>query len=331
MPAIRIVLDITRLVEEGKLTAQEAERLQALARRDTGSLAINVLMSFGAVAVAAGIIALDPAFTTGAALGFVLAAIGLVISFFAEEQWGLLGTATTIIGALLLAGGVIGLVEADFTGLAFAALLFLALAVAIRSGFLMALVPLALAGALGSSTGYRHAVYMLTVTEPTITIAFFALLAGAAYLVSQHVEHAYQQLAIILARVSLILVNFGFWIGSLWGDYPGETWAHGEGYRFWSDRETWRVAHLHIPETAFIVSWAIVIIAVGAWAARVNRRWVVHCGSFWRDRVLHTVVRAAWCRALGNHCSRAHHCCLRYSVVAVQSHARSPRHGHCLS
>jgi iron complex transport system permease protein len=88
MPAIKIVLDITRLVEEGKLTAQEAERLQALARRDTGSLAINVLMSFGAVAVAAGIIALEPAFTTGAALGVVLVAIGRAISFFAAEQWG---------------------------------------------------------------------------------------------------------------------------------------------------------------------------------------------------------------------------------------------------
>ena len=68
MPAIKIVLDITRLVEEGKLTT-EAARLQALAKRDTGSLAINVLMAFGAVAVAAGIIALEPAFTTGAALG----------------------------------------------------------------------------------------------------------------------------------------------------------------------------------------------------------------------------------------------------------------------
>jgi hypothetical protein len=274
-PAIKIVLDITRLVDEGKLTAQEAERLQALAKRETGSLAINVLMSFGAVAVAAGIIALHPAFTTGAALGVAVVAIGLAISFFAAEQWGLLGTATTIIGAVLLAGGVIGFVEADFVGLAFSALLFLALAVAIRSGFLMALVPLALAGALGSSTGYRHAVYMLTVTEPTITIVFFALLAGVAYVVSQRVERAYQQLAIIFARVSLILVNFGFWIGSLWGDYPGETWARGEGYRSWSDRESWRVAHLHLPEIAFIVGWAIVIIAVGAWAAHANRRWVV--------------------------------------------------------
>src|SRR5438477_8567348 len=129
------------------------------AKRDTGSLAINILMSFGAVAVAAGVIALEPAFMTGAMLGVASVATGLGMSLFADEQWGLLGTATTIIGALLLAGGVIGLVEADLTGLAFSALLFLALAVVIRSGFLMALVPLTLAGALGSSTGYQHAVY----------------------------------------------------------------------------------------------------------------------------------------------------------------------------
>jgi hypothetical protein len=273
--AIKIVLDITRLVAEGKLTAEEAERLQAFAKRDTGSLAINVLMSFGGVAVAAGIIALEPAFATGAVLGVALVAIGLAISFFAAKQWGLLGTATTIIGAFLLAGGVIGLAEAGFVGLAFSALLFLALAVAIRSNFLVALVPLALAGALGSSTGYMHAVYMLTVTEPSITIAFFALLAGAGYLISRHIGQAYEQLAIVFARVSLVLVNFGFWVGSLWGDYPGETWAQGEGYRSWSNREAWRAAHLHVPEIAFIIGWAIVIIAVGAWAARANRRWVV--------------------------------------------------------
>src|SRR5262249_62375468 len=99
---------------EGKLTAQEAERLQALAKRDTGSLAINVLMSFGAVAVAAGIIALEPAFTTGAALGVALVAIGLGISFFAAAQWSILGTATTIIGGVLVAGGEVGTRGAGF-------------------------------------------------------------------------------------------------------------------------------------------------------------------------------------------------------------------------
>ena len=81
------------------------------------------------------------------------------------------------------------------SGLPFSALLFLALAAAIRRNVLIALVLLTLAGALGGSTRYTHAVYMLTVNEPSITIAFFALLAGAAYLVSQQVAQAYQQLA----------------------------------------------------------------------------------------------------------------------------------------
>ena len=56
---------------------------------------------------------------------------------------------------------------------------------------------------------------------------------------------------------------------------PARLGAQGEGYRLWSDREAWRFAHLHVPETAFIVGWAVVIIAVGVWAASANRRWVV--------------------------------------------------------
>jgi len=185
-------------------------------------------MSFGAVAVAAGILALEPAFATGAALGVALVAIGLVISFFAAQQWGLLGTATTIIGALLLAGGVIGFVEADFAGLAFSALLFLALAVAIRSNFLIALVPLALAGALGSSTGYMHAVYMLTVNEPSITICSL----GSSPVPPPGLAARRPSLSAVgnhFSRVSLVLVNSGFWIGSLWGDLTcSPTFIHRE-------------------------------------------------------------------------------------------------------
>ena len=53
-----------------------------------------------------------------------------------------------------------------------------------------------------------------------------------------------------------------------------KAWAHGADNRLWSNREAWRAAHLHIPEIAFIVGWAVVIVAIGAWAARANRRWV---------------------------------------------------------
>ena len=233
---IKIVLDVTRLLREGKLTPEQAEELKALASRDIGTLAINILMSFGAIAVAGGILALNPTFAAGAAIGVALVVIGLAVSFGAGERWRLLATAGTVIGALLLSGGV--------------------------------------AGALGSSTGYFHATYMLIVTEPTITIVFFALLALAAYLVGSRVGPAYEGLAIVFARMSLVLLNFGFWVGSLWGDHPGESWAVG-GMESWTAREAWEKAALHVPDWVFTFAWAVLVIGVGIWAARANRRWVV--------------------------------------------------------
>ena len=233
---IKIVLDVTRLLREGKLTPEQAEELKALASRDIGTLAINILMSFGAIAVAGGILALNPTFAAGAAIGVALVVIGLAVSLGAGERWRLLATAGTVIGALLLSGGV--------------------------------------AGALGSSTGYFHATYMLIVTEPTITIVFFALLALAAYLVSSRVGPAYEGLAIVFARMSLVLLNFGFWVGSLWGDHPGESWAVG-GMESWTAREAWEKAALHVPDWVFTFAWAVLVIGVGIWAARANRRWVV--------------------------------------------------------
>jgi hypothetical protein len=269
-------------MQEGKLTLDEAERLKTLASRDTGTLAINILMSFGAIAVSAGILALNPSFEAGAVLGAALALIGLAVIFRGSEQWSLLGTATTVIGAILLSGGVIGVFEGGFAATSFTAVLLCALAVLIRSSLLMALVPLALAGALGSSTGYTHASYMLIVSEPTITIIVFSLLAAAAYLVSQRVEPVYERLAIVFARVSLLLVNFGIWVGSLWGDYPGASWAHGGTYfgsETWETLQAWRAAAFHVADYVFAVAWAVLLIAVGIWGARVNRRWVVNAAA----------------------------------------------------
>jgi hypothetical protein len=139
----------------------------SLASRDTGVFAINILMSFGAIAVVAGILALNPTFATGAAIGVALLLIGLAVSFGAAERWSLLGTAGMVIGALPLSGGVIGLLDASFAALVFTAVLLLVLAVTIRS------------------TGYFHATYMLIVRKPTITIGSFALFAFVAYFVAK--------------------------------------------------------------------------------------------------------------------------------------------------
>jgi hypothetical protein len=58
-------------------------------------------------------------------------------------------------------------------------------------------------------------------------------------------------------------VNFGFWVGSLWGDTPGQPGWAARGSQT-------------IPDWAFALAWAAALISAGSWAARENRRWVVN-------------------------------------------------------
>jgi hypothetical protein len=51
-------------------------------------------------------------------------------------------------------------------------------------------------------------------------------------------------------------VNFGFWVGSLWGE-----------------REKGAIV---IPDTVFAIAWAIALIATGIWGWKQNSRWMVN-------------------------------------------------------
>ena len=73
---MKITLDISKLVEEGKLTREEADKLTALAAHDTGALGVNILIGFGVVAIAAGAVALVPTPLTAVGLGLALFAAG---------------------------------------------------------------------------------------------------------------------------------------------------------------------------------------------------------------------------------------------------------------
>ena len=75
----------------------------------------------------------------------------------------------------------------------------------------MAVAPIALAAAIGGSTGYWDACYEIAVREPTLTIALFSLLAFGAWRVGFGAPPRLSALALTVARVSVILVNFGFW------------------------------------------------------------------------------------------------------------------------
>jgi iron complex transport system permease protein len=266
---VKIVLDLTELVAEGKLTAAQAEELKALAKPQTSLLAINLLMAFGVFAIAAGVLALLPTAPTAIVLGLVLLGIGVVISFGVGPQWSLLGTAVTIAGALIAGAGIVGQFDGDWIGFALAAILLLALAVVIRSALLSALSVFAIAGLLGSKTGYGSATYFLAVSEPTVTIIAFSLFSLAAYLIGRQAPARYERVAFAFSRISLVMVNFGFWIGSLWGDDPGHSWRGADAG-----------VGIHIPDYVFGIGWAAALVAVGCWAAaRVNRRFVVNTAA----------------------------------------------------
>ena len=108
---MKITLDISRLVEEGKVTPEEAQRLIALASRETGSLAINILIGFGVVAIAARAVALVPTPLTAVTLGLALTAAGFAVLVSRVKQWDVLGQICLVIGALMFCGGVIAFCE----------------------------------------------------------------------------------------------------------------------------------------------------------------------------------------------------------------------------
>ncbi len=265
---MKIVLDLTKLVHEGKLTPAQAEELKQLAARDTGLLAINSLMAFGTIAVAGGVLFLVPSLPAAVAIALLLIAGGLIVSYRAGPQWTILGTATVIVGTLWLDGTAVAYADGRWPGYLFATVVCLAGAVAIRSGLLSALGALALAATLGSSTAYDTATYILIVREPTLTIVCFGMLAWGSYLAAKQLSADYEPLALMFARMSLILVNFGFWVGSLWGDDPGKGWLT-------KDSTAW----IRLPDLGFAIAWALGLIAVGVWAARVNRRFVVNTAA----------------------------------------------------
>lgn len=280
---MKITLDLSKLVEEGKLSPAEAERLKALARHDTGSLGINILIGFGVIAVAAGAVTLLLAMFDAKPLPVVIfaaavLALGIALTLARQPSTELIAQILTIIGALGFAGALMVYDEASLRASIAITVVFAGAALVARSSLVMGLAVLALASCLGARTGYSHAMYSLAIYEPTLTIIVFAGLALGAYLVSQRLQADYERLAITAARVSVLLVNFGFWIGSLWGDRlilgrklfdPGSLPASGG---------IWRTA-VAVPAPVFTVGWALALLAVGIWGARENRRWVVNVAA----------------------------------------------------
>jgi iron complex transport system permease protein len=262
---MKIVIDPDKLLGEGQITRDEYIRLIALAVEETGSLAFNILVGFGVIATAGGALALVPFPSTAIFLGIMLSFVGIFISTNYSKEWGVLGSMLLLVGSLTAAGAILILREGDVIGFGIVAIISLLGAVLAKSALLAAITALALSATVGAMTAYGHASYFLAVRQPAVTVVLFSALAFGAYQLSKTLSLDYQRLAIIFARTSVFIVNFGFWIGSLWGDslwLQRDEWDYGSG----------RV----IPDWVFSIGWAVALLATGVWAAKNNKRWVVN-------------------------------------------------------
>ncbi len=266
----RITLDLDALISAGQLQPEEAARLTALALPERrNSLLINLFLIFGAISVAAGTIALVP----NAATGLILALLALGGAEFLRraarnDSLKVLGTGLTLMGTLGVAGWVgwefRDVSDGTLPSVLITAVMF-ASAIWFRSAFLAALSVLSFGAVLGSGTGYWHASYGLFVQEPTITLAVFGGLAAALYRARTLLADVWQTMTTVAARTSLFMMNFGFWVGSLWGDRIGEHWFSPDG---WEARSEWRDTALTLPDTVFTLGWIGVLAALIATSRR---------------------------------------------------------------
>ncbi len=270
---MKILIDVDELEQSGAITAQLATMLRVHAVRDTGSLAINMLLAFGAIAIAAGLLALVPSPAIAAVFGVGFILLGWLIRKLHAAQWGKLASVWMIVGGLVLSGAVGVITDLPFVAPLIAAAILSIISVVAESRLLIALVPLTLGAAIGGSAGYWRACYEISIREPTLTIVLFSALAYGAWQFAKRRTGLFQSLSIVFARMCVVLSNFGFWVGSLWGDTPGKIWSDPNSTTYFSPENQ------KIPEVVFIVGWAIALFFAGAWGAKQGRRFMVNIAA----------------------------------------------------
>lgn len=257
---MKVLIDLEKLRDEGKISESDYKKLNQFAIEDTGSLAFNLLVGFGVIAVTSASIALVPSAYTAILLGMLISALGFS-PLRQSIKWHLFSVICVLLGSLLLCGGILWLYEASVTSWVIITLLLTISGILSQSGLLIVLAVLALSSTIGAGAFYGFAMYTIVISEPGVTAILFGLLGYLTYQLSFRVSPNYQRLAILASRTSIFLVNLGLWVGSLWGDHlPG---------------------NIHIADWAFSLIWAILLIGTGVWAAKMNRRWVLNtCATF---------------------------------------------------
>ena len=254
---MKVVLNIKELLEEGQIDQVEYDKLLLLSKSQTTSLAFNLLVGLGIVAASIGAIALTPSPYSCFAFGLLVSTIGILIKIKTSDQWVVLSIISLMSGLLMSSAAILWFEDHVFQEITYRSISIVIFILGfssyyLKSSLLATISVLNLSTLLGSGAGYNFASYFIWVEYPLLTIVAFSILAICFYLLSKKVKADNERLLITGSRVSVLLVNLGFWIGSLGGD-------------IW----------LESPYL-FSIAWALAIFGIGFWAWKENRVWLIN-------------------------------------------------------
>jgi hypothetical protein len=274
---MKIVLDITKLLDEKKITKEEYSKLLEYSKKDSGSLALNILIAFGIIAIVGGLVGMSLNPVLGLATALITFMAGIYVNNEYGKDWGLLGK-------ILMIMGVLGSVVSGYfiLGDAFdqyyyylvmiACLVSFGVGIYLRSGFLVGLSALLLSPLLNIDTSYGFmgsGSYGLSVEQPLNTIVVYSLFGFLAYYFS-FTEKQYENILVVFTRVCVFMANLGFWVGSLYGD---------------------RLFGTNISEIYFSIAWALALLAFIYYGLQTNRRFVINIAAVFGSTTPCTMVR----------------------------------------
>lgn len=233
--------------------------------------------------------------------GWVMVPGGAAIAFLAGRSYLYRGlTAKFVAGAIFVMGvglhlwGILfPLLDNSIDGAplvlfhlyATAAILGAGWVVDVRLISALAIVPFA--QLLDTGTSYFHAAYVFYSPESTLTILQMALAITVALWVSAKLPERSARHLGVFVIMAFVVANLAALVGSLWGDYVGET-LWGPGYRWSGEHENWeafeearrafRATSLYLSETFYSIVWALVLAVIVALSAMRNQRGLFNAG-----------------------------------------------------
>lgn len=147
--------------------------------------------------------------------------------------------------------------------------------------FVTALAILPFAQMLETGTGYFGALYAFWSPEPTLTIVQMGVMLTGMLWWAQHLPERTAAHARTLAIMGFIVANLSALVGSLFGDVVGQSiWGPGQAAwtsdmtyeQFEAAAQAFRSSTLVISDAVYSMIWAMVLIAMAAWAAQSGRR-----------------------------------------------------------